>query len=174
MILLALDVAKNRTGWAVDQAGGGAPLTGSWSPPTAGMPIGYAGLAFQKWLHRFVCERHVEQLVYEAPHVGGGKGIVMDENTTLVLIGLAFSVEVIGASLRAPVFRGHVGTWRKHFLGTGRPENPKQAALDRCKLLGWNVEGHDAAEAAGLWAWAKASDPTFRLDTTPLLGRPAA
>lgn len=169
--LVALDVSPKAVGVF------GPSLCGfTWRPPSRDLPVGYTGFAFQKFLYRFAEENGVEMYVYEAPHVGGsGGGIIMNENTTIALIGMAFSVEVIGASLRIPVKRGHVGTWRKHFLGHGRPENPKQAALDRCRLLGWKVDGVDAAEAAGLFAWAKGKfDPAFRLETTPLLGRSAA
>lgn len=41
--------------------------------------------------------------------------------------------------------------WRRTFLGTAHPNDPKSAACRRCDELGWIYETHDAAEAAGMW-----------------------
>lgn len=44
-------------------------------------------------------------------------------------------------------------TVRKHFLQHGRPENPKLAVKNRCKLLGWDFEDDNAADACAVWCY---------------------
>ncbi len=175
MKLLALDLSKNATGWAVDGIESICPpRLGTWRPPK-GRSIGHCGLAFQNWLYSSICEWGVDHLVYESPMVGraprpGKKSIVMNEETTIVLVGMAFACEVIAASRSMPTSRVAISTWRKLFLGHGRPNDPKELAMECCRRLGWDAPSQDAAEAAGIWVWGKSCyDREFRLEeATPL------
>src|SRR5690606_34904388 len=101
------------------------------------------------------------------PVLGNSGGKVF---TSELLIGLAFMAGVVAASRRVRFERGHVQQVRRHFLGQGRPSNPKRAVMDRCRLLGWPVADHNCADAAALWCWAKSTyDKSFRVETgTPL------
>ncbi len=47
------------------------------------------------------------------------------------------------------VFIGQ-GTWRKSFLGTGKPREAKKEAMAMCKRLGIECSSMDAAEACGV------------------------
>lgn len=80
-------------------------------------------------------------------------------DTTLITIGmfgiLCGIVHCKGIRLEiAPI-----STWRKHFIGKGNYPGKiaKDMALQRCDLLGWDAEDHNAAEAAGIWDWACAT-----------------
>jgi hypothetical protein len=49
-----------------------------------------------------------------------------------------------------------IAVWRKYFLGHGNlpGREAKRRAMRLCKALKWNPEGHDSAEAGGIWLWA--------------------
>lgn len=172
MRVLALDIATT-TGFAVD-GDGAAPRTGTFRVRGGGNALGPAGFSFGQWLHNSIQAFEVEAVAFEAPLMGG-KGVVMNANTSRLLIGLAFMVETVAHGSRMQCFEATVQQVRKHFLGHGRPSNPKQATIVRCRQFGWQVRDHNAADAAALWAYAKATlDPSFRLEsTTPLFGRAA-
>ena len=99
----------------------------------------------------------------EAP-VGG-------RDANALLIGLAACVKGEAARHGCRVVEYFPATVRKHFLGkalTSRdfPALSKAAAkkaikgavMDRCRLLGWEVETGDAADAAALWDYAMAKE----------------
>jgi hypothetical protein len=161
MIVLALDLAT-KTGWAV--GGGGMPETGLHVLPTGHR--GHAFLGFNKWLYDKVDQTGAQMIAYEKP-LFGGKGVKMREEVVMKLVGLAAMAEMIGASRGVPVVVVAVQPVRKAFLGHGRPANPKQAVLDRCKLLGWETGGDDnRGDAAALWHWARAThDRTYNIET---------
>lgn len=179
MRVLALDIATT-TGWAVDRSGDGgpSPLTGTKrlaAGSADGARLGRAGLEFAKWLDGMIRLHAVETVAIEAPAMGG-RGIVMSAVTARMLIGLAFTAEVVAASADVPVWEAAVSTARKNLLGTGRPADGKKAVVERCRLLGWQVKDHNAADAACLWALAKGRlDREWRLETaTPLFRAGAA
>lgn len=181
MIWLGLDLSKSRTGFALDGRDGACPpRAGTWTSPTK--ILGAFGLAYQEWLYDFARTNRVEGIGYEAPAVGnsGGKkdsgSFVMSEEVSIALIGLAFATETIAASLGVRCERVHVQTVRRHFVGHGRPKDPKKAVMDRCKQLGWPAPNTDATDAAAVWCFCKSSwDPTFRLEAaTPLFKGAAA
>ena len=97
----------------------------------------------------------------------------MKAETAELLIGQASMAAVVAASYGLRPVRVASSTARHHFVGHGRPKNPKRAVLERCRVLGWDVPGHDAADACAVWAWAKAThDRSFRLEAaTPLFGK---
>jgi len=67
------------------------------------------------------------------------------------LHGLRAIAQKVCARREITVDAIHQSTWRKAFLGTGRPAgDTKVAALERCRVLGWDVKSKDAAEACGV------------------------
>lgn len=44
-------------------------------------------------------------------------------------------------------------TWRRDFLGNGRPKDPKHEARKMCEQLGIKISSLDSAEAAGIVSW---------------------
>lgn len=101
--------------------------------------------------------------------------IVSDRSahTMMALVQLAGAVRA--AAARAGV-RTHMvasSTVRKFFCGHGRPENPKCAVQERCKLLGWPVSDDNSADAAATWAYGMAKVcPRWAPKSTVLFGRP--
>jgi hypothetical protein len=173
--VLALDLST-RLGWCVDGADVLPPRTGTYRLPSAvGGNIGKPLLLYSEWLAAMLSGADKPALVaFEAPAMGG-RGIVMNAETAALLVSLAGVTEMIAEAYGVACESAHVQTVRKHFVGSGRPPNAKKAVMDRCRLLGWAVADDNAADAAAVWAYAKARrDKTFRLEsTTALFGRPA-
>lgn len=164
-MLLALDIAS-LTGWALGGPADGAPRTGTWllhGLDDYGLDRSLATL--HETVREF-CRCHaVEIVAIEAPMTPQGRSA----HTATALISLVAvaraAVQRHGARLRLV----HVQTVRKHFVGQGRPDNPKQAVMDRCRLLGWQFEDDNAADAAALWAYAMSLHyPKWSPQSTPL------
>lgn len=173
--VLALDISKNRTGWAVDETPG-RPVCGSWSG-AKDMTPGRAGSLYAEWLVKMIKKHEPDVVALEAPLMGSrNRAVKHNFDTSYILVGLAFMSEAVAASFRLVPKKAHVATVRKNFLGHGYPPDPKEAVMARCRLLGWDVPNHDAADAAAVWAWAKAThDKSFRYETaTPLFAKGAA
>lgn len=115
---------------------------------------------------------HPRIVVIEAPLVlkdrfHGGRPLI-------VLLAL-YGATLAAASRSGAVCEdAHVQTWRKFFIGHGNMPGveAKAAAMERCRILGWNAESHDQAEACGIWAFAMATHyPKWSPKSTPLFGR---
>lgn len=69
----------------------------------------------------------------------------------------------------------HSSTVRRHFVGHGFPHNPKQAVMDRCRLLNWEFTDDNSADAAALWCYAMSiTFPKWAPNGTPLFAGGAA
>ena len=147
MIVLGLDISRSSTGVAIGDASG---------PPRvlrarfSGSTHGQIAWAFQRWLREFI--------IINKPDLICGEGAFMhptdDLYTAKLMLGLDVMAQATAAMRGIEYQTVAVQTWRKAFLGHGRPENPKRAAIRMCKQLGWDVDGsHDKAEAAGIWAY---------------------
>ncbi|MEM6623900.1 MAG: hypothetical protein AAF674_16860 [Pseudomonadota bacterium] len=150
MNVIGIDFAKTQCGVAMGD-GSGPPRTTSvqFRQPTRGKVF----VAFQDWLRDLILTEQPGLVMCEAAllHVDKHRG----PDTARMMVGLSAHAESVCA--RRSVLQRDVQsqTWRKAFLGTGRPTDPKQASLRQCELLGWPTGGiHDRAEAAGVWAYA--------------------
>lgn len=149
MRILALDISKRGTGMAVGD--------GSRPPHTAllrfpGIYFGQTGASYSRWLNDQIAVDRPDLIAYEAALITGAAGAA---ETRYTLIGLAMLTETIAELRGIRLVRANIQTWRKLFLGTGRPKDPKTAALAMCAGLCWDVQGdHNRAEACGVWAWA--------------------
>lgn len=156
MRVLALDIATN-CGVAFGEAGA-APR--AWSVDLGKGASDPARFAKAIGLARWACERFKPDLVaIEAP-VGGVK-------TSHLLVGMWACV--LGECQRSGVnvVKCDISSVRKHFLGKhlttkhfpGLPVHRAKAQIklsvvNRCRALGWDIEGHDAADAAAIWDYA--------------------
>ncbi len=170
-MLFALDLNSHRCGWAIGGPADGCPRVGSWklygteteddlARSCAALYTSIAQMA--KLLHpRFV--------YYEAPfNAQDGRG---HTNAKAIRSGLSLAAIAMaaGRNARALTAPGHVQSWRKHFCGEGRPKDPKQATINRCRILGWTVANDDEADAAGLWSFGMAKHyPQWSPRSTPL------
>ena len=150
MRILALDLSKKGTGVAIGDA---SEPPRSFVASFSGATRGHVGASFAKWLRDLLIVEKPDLVVFEAPLMrAAAKG---SADSMRLLIGLSFQTEVMCAIREVPVAQAHVATWRKHFLGHGYPNDPKQAALNMCAMLGWETGGsHDRADACGVWASA--------------------
>jgi len=96
-------------------------------------------------------------VVYIEQPVRGGVNMQTNANTSLVLSGLFMSVYALCGPYGIRCQDAHVQSVRKHFLKTGRPENPKKAVLDRCYALGWldqDCKDDNRADALAIFSFA--------------------
>lgn len=147
MRMIGLDISKNRTGVAIGD-GSNAPHTFHFT--SKGPKLGDVGKNFAKWFRDFCIVEKPDFCCIEASFVADTDDLY---NAQLAL-GLNFTAQTVCSMRNIPCETVAVQTWRKAFLGTGRPHLPKKAAIQMCKTLGWDVDGnHDEAEAAGIWTW---------------------
>jgi hypothetical protein len=125
-------------------------------------------------LTRWACERFKPDLIaIEAP-IGG-------KTTSHLLVGMWACAMGEATRIHVPVEKCDISSVRKHFLGkhlTAKhfPHLPaakakaeiKRSVMNRCKALGWEVDDHDAADAAAIWDYACAVHAGMGHETTPL------
>lgn len=169
-MLLALDLSTVCTGFAFGGERDGAPRTGSWRLPGADESVfdrtlGSISESIAQ-LAKMIQPEHVMIEAFLMPTTGS------HAHTIQALIQMTGAARAAAFRAGAKVHRVSSQTVRKHFLGVGRPDDPKAAVLGRCKLLGWAVEGHDAADAAATWSYGMAKlYPQWSPRSTPLFGR---
>lgn len=145
--IIGLDISKNSTGVAIGDGTG---------PPRVlrarfqGSTHGQIGEAFMRWLRELCVVESPGMICAEAAFVGRTDNLYESK----LMLGLDFTAQTVASMRRIEYQAVAVQTWRKAFLGHGRPENPKRAAILMCKTIGWDVDGsHDKADACGVWAW---------------------
>lgn len=160
--VLALDLATT-TGWAVHSTGMDRPFFGSLDLPSE---VGEGALALWDFLVAQDAMHDFTHYCIEAQHIGTSKpkrdGAQRQINleTVYKLISLGATVEMYAAAKRRAanysklpaVFKAHIGTWRKHFIGAGGlPKfQAKQRCIAECEQFGWDTFDHNAAEACGI------------------------
>ena len=92
-------------------------------------------------------------IAFEAPLAPGATA---GAQATVRLWTLVAFVCYTAARWRIPAVPAHVQSVRKHFLGTGRPKNPKAAVMDACRRRGWSPRTHNQADALAVLDWAVA------------------
>lgn len=162
MKVLALDLSKTSCGYAVGD-GDTPPRLGSSRFVGETPPLLLS--AFQRWLTSLVRSTGATMIVNETTLKFSGRETTNQRGQKKFLGGstaslvLMLRLEAVVLSTAGLQFLPHrevaPQTWRKDFLGHGRPSDPKAAALAMCETLGWETAGiHDRADAAGIWAWA--------------------
>ncbi len=135
---------------------------------------GFIGRSWEDHLRCWLIENEVGSVAIEAPipsnperkkeHVNpdagfAGKSVTytVEKNTSISAIFRAYGLEMIAVSvcsrLNIPVRFVHQATWRKEFIGHGRPKDPKHEAKAMCAKLGIKCSSLDAAEACGVLTW---------------------
>lgn len=155
--ILALDVAT-RTGICVMRKGENRPV--AWSVDLGAGRSEDARFSAALVLTHGLIEKHKPDLIAIEGAVGGPKA-------SAYLIGLVACIRGCAANRGIPVQSYPINSIRKHFLGRalGVRDFPalkpaaakkaiKQAVMDRCRLLGWDVPDADAADAAALGDFA--------------------
>lgn len=158
MKILALDVATN-TGCAVGVSGG---TPRSWSYNLGKAPNARRFSNVLRLTHSLI-EEHKPDLIAVEGAVGGPKA-------SAYLIGLIACVEGCAFNRGVPCEVVHLGTVRKHFLGKSlttrhfphlKPAAAKRAikaqVIQRCAIMGWQVDGDDEADSLAIWDYACAT-----------------
>jgi len=154
MRILALDQATV-TGWAVGEPSRRLIASGSF-PAKMGL---YHMVGFWTEKLRTLFEEHEpEFLAIEQPFIGP-----MNSDITEKLYALYALAHLVAGEHTVGVMPCNIGKWRKHFYSGPTPRPPKgtpsaawykQMALDECRRRGWEVGGHDEAEACGILDFA--------------------
>lgn len=147
--VLALDLSKHGTGWAVG-CGGAFPLARTVSFKSAHRGGVFA--QYMAWLRDHLLTSPVDVVAYEAPLLT--TKVQGSSEKLMLLIGLAAMTEAVCSMFAVPVKPVAASTWRVAFLGEGFPKDPKGDAVRMCGSLGWQVSNDDEADACGVWCWA--------------------
>lgn len=147
MKVIALDISRQSTGVAI---GDGNSPPRNFRASFKGETLGVVGHSFRAWMRELLVLDKPDLICIEAAFVGKTD----DAYTATLMLGLNFMAQSVAAGRGIQCQTVAVQTWRKAFIGQGRPDNPKRASIEMCKLVGWEVEGnHDRAEACGIFAW---------------------
>lgn len=157
-MIVALDIASV-TGVAVGEAGS-TPV--AWPEDLGKRASEEARFSKALWLTDRLVKDHKPSLIAVEAAIGG-------REASAFLIGLVACVRGCAFNRSVPVKVYHRSSILKHFVGKALTSRDfpglgkarakaaiKETVLARCKLLGWEVEGADAADACALWDYAHA------------------
>lgn len=164
LVVLALDIAKNRSGFAVGGSDWRRPFWGVFE--IGGNWDRNEGKRLHEWrrfLERKIAEHAVTYIAMERPFIDLK---AFNYNGTCPILQMhGIVLELAEAKgLRAGVVS--IQSWRSHFLGsasapkhlasTDRTPWLKDAAMKQCAQRGWLPQYHDEAEALGILDFALA------------------
>lgn len=180
LTVLALDIAKHRTGWAVGSPDMERPYWGTYE--LAGDWEKHEGLRLHQWrtfLESKIAAHHVTYVAMERPFIDMRD---FDYNGTVPIIQMWGIVLELAQSLKLRHGAVPIGSWRAHFLGTAkapaglakaqRTTALKDMAVKQALNRGWLCQFHDEAEALGIMDFALAClDPDYEHKTGPQVRR---
>jgi len=157
-VILALDIAT-LTGVAVGEPGS-APV--SWTEDLGKRTSEEARFSKALWLTDKLIKAHTPDLIAVEAAIGG-------REASAYLIGLVACVRGCAFNRSVPVKVYHRASILKHFVGKALTSRDfpglgkarakaaiKETVVSRCRLLGWEVEDDNAADACALWDYANA------------------
>ena len=164
LVVLALDLALRRTGWAVGWPGMQRPFWGVHD--TVGDWDGREGAhlhAWRRFLEARFDEHRVTCIAMELPFIDGKAFNFNGTVAVLQMQGIALQL----AHARGIDAKGvPIPSWRAHWLGQAiapkhlaqKERTPwlKEQAMRRAADRGWYVQHHDEAEALGIMDFALA------------------
>lgn len=180
LVVLALDIALRRTGWAVGSPGMNRPFWGIHE--NAGDWQGHEGARLHAW-RRFLearfDEHRVTCIAMELPFIDGKAFNFSGTQAVLQMQGIALEL-AHGRGIRACGVA--IPSWRSHWLGHGvapkhlakKERTPwlKDQAMRRAADRGWLAQHHDEAEALGIMDYALAClDPDYDHKVGPAVRR---
>ncbi|CDX26848.1 hypothetical protein MPL3356_60587 [Mesorhizobium plurifarium] len=130
------------------------------------------GRLFEDFVRVWLMDSRVEMVAIEAPlpsntsSTWAGKSLIKttEKGASLSAVYRIYGMSMIACAMCArfniPVRFIHQATWRKDFLGNGRPSDAKKESKAMCARLGISISSADAAEAAGIvWTLNKQINP---------------
>lgn len=169
--VLAFDQATN-TGYAVDRPGGGDnPLCGSFRCDRDDDPdaFGDSFVEFEQKVSDLIAVHAPDLVAFEQPMVVRGNNIKTTAQTIRLLFGYAAIIELVATRQGIECREINNTEWKRHFVGNGAASKPEVA--QRCRLLGWNPQNYDAADACGIWDYARHSLRADNLIAGPMFAR---
>ena len=154
MLILALDIATV-TGFALGKAGE-SPVSGSVRLKATDVDPDRGIARLGRWLGEQFTISKPDLVVIEAPLPPNGP--LSNPSTITFLHQAAGGAKGVCGLYGLRCASVNVQTVRRHFIGKGRPPNPKAEVLARCKQLGWidnASKDHDRADALALWDYAQ-------------------
>ena len=161
--ILFLDLAT-RTGWC-DGVLGQRPESGTIRLGRTGAADAEVFGAMMAWIGGRLDAVRYARVVFEAP-VGPGMAGKTQYKTARRLGGLCAVVEAVCHLTGHPVYQASASSIRKAVLGTGRPEDPKQAVIAHVRSLGFDPADDNEADAIAGWLYACAD---FEKKNPPLI-----
>lgn len=149
--ILFLDLATT-TGWC-EGAPGSRPASGSRRLGRTGASDAEVFGLTLGWLGDMLTSRRYAKVIFEAP-VGPGMAGRTNFKTMRRLNGLCAIVEAVCHQTGHPVFQASAMSIRKVVLGTGKPENPKQAVIAEMRRRGFDPADDNEADAIAGWIYA--------------------
>lgn len=180
LVVLSLDIAKNRTGWAAGSMQWTRPhwgvfeLAGDWDRHE-----GQRLHSFREFLMRKIAEYGVTYIAIERFFIDL-KDFDFNGTTPIAQMhGIAMETAHAEAVRCGSVA---IGSWRKHFLGSAaapkhlaakqRTGYYKDMAIKKCTERNWYVQFHDEAEALGIMDYALSClDPDYEHKVGPTVRR---
>lgn len=164
--MIALDLSKRSTGWAVWMGDDTAPHFGSWE---LGSEYTGRGQTYAKLHANLLDLRAVskfEALYFEEPLNPNKLKGQTNIDTLRVLSGLAAHAESFGHAIGLRIVQGiNIDSWRPSFIGRINSAEAKRKAkaagksatdslksltVERCRQLGFNPRNTDEADAIGI------------------------
>jgi len=157
--IIALDLSKRSTGYAVLCDGWNTARHGCWQ---LGSEYTSDGRTFAK-LHQNLADlrklARFDTLYFEEPiHPAALTGHT-NIDTLRVLAGLAAHAESFAAAVGLRIcMRVNISSWRKHFVGKmprgTKTKDWKHYAIERCRQYGFQPRKDDEADALGILDYA--------------------
>lgn len=157
--IIALDLSKRSTGWAIWQPGWDAPRYGA---AQLGSEFTSDGQTYVK-LHQILSDLRMTICKFDViyfeeplnPNVMQGSTNI---DTLRVLSGLAAHTMSYGYAMRCRTKPVNIATWRKFFVGKmprgTKSKDWKDYADERCRQYGWKPTKSDEADALGILDYA--------------------
>lgn len=150
--LLALDMAKTGTGWALLEHGR-APRFDTWKgPPEVEGEYGRLSDGVFTWLSDLVAVHRPDAIAAEAPLVPnsyGGDKLETTTHTVIILTGLVWTAELIAHRAGARFLRVHHEDAKIALLGRGKNVR-KIDMIAACHEKQWRVATEHEADAIGV------------------------
>lgn len=149
-LIAAFDLAT-LTGYAIGRAGE-RPRFGTWRLKTPDDEPERASRNLGCQLRDLFSIEKPDIVAYEAAISAGGMLRMGNASHTAgMLLQLPGALQAICGCYGVRAVKKNVQNVRKNFVGKGRPDDPKRAVLDQCRVLGFDVKDDNAADALAIW-----------------------
>lgn len=156
MRIIALDLSKRSTGWAVWHQGWHVPFPRYGSVQLGSEYTSDGGTCLK--LHRTLADLHAtlgfDHLYFEKPLTQMQRGGASNTGND-IQVKLVGHAESFGEAFALRTVMGiDIASWRKHFVGKmprgTKSKDWKWYADERCRQYGWKPRNSDEADALGL------------------------